>query len=760
MSDVLRGRRARAAVPAPAATCRHLFRVRPLPLALGLLNLLLPPAMAQGAAQQAAAQQAGTQQTAPAQQLAAADAESPQVVTVQAQKADNGGYTAKSAATATGLSLSLRDTPQSVSVITRERMDDQAMSTVADALRNTIGISLKPVDRGRNNLSARGFDINNFQLDGVPFATGNIGLETTHSALYERLEVVRGATGLLSGAGDPSAAVNMVRKHADSRRFTGEASLVLGSWNQRTATVDITTPLNADGSVRARAVASAGQQEAFIDLEKTRHQLFYAVVDADLGPATRLSIGASDQRDKRSGVLWAGLPYWYADGSRTDWSRSKTTATRWNQWDTTDQSLFATLSHSLANQWALRADLSLHKQHEDSKLLWMWGDPDRATGEGLQAYPYHYIAPPRQNHLSLTASGPFSLFGREHEATIGLMHSRLRDGWSNRDALGELAPLGDFNRWDGSYPEPALGERYWGSKGRTTQSAMYAATRLQLTDSLKLILGARSSHWQRDEGAAAWTPAAYRIEHSGIFTPYAGLVFDLNKQWSAYASYADIFKPQTQRDRHGAYLDPLSGRSLEAGIKGELVAGKLNASMALFRTDQDNFGVADIGYFVPGTNEAAYIAAKGVRAQGYELELNGQLSPQWDISAGWTQFSARDAKRVDVAVDHARRQLKLFTKYTLAGHWSGLSIGGGVNWEGDRPARASNPATGVEERVGQPAYALVDLMARYEFSQRLAVQLNVSNALDKKYRSGSFWWGAPYTYGEPRRLLLTMDTKF
>lgn len=724
------------------------FRRAPLPAALGLLATALPAALSSPAR---------AADAAPAITVSAAGA---QVVTVQAQKPDNGSYTAKSAATATGLTLSLRDTPQSVTVVTRERMDDQAMATVGDALRNTIGISLKPVDRGRNHLSARGFDINNFQLDGVPIATGNIGLETTSTAIYERLEIVRGATGLMSGAGDPSAAVNMVRKHADSKRFSGRASLELGSWNQRTGTIDISLPLNAAGTVRARAVASATRQDAFIDLENKRQTVAYGVIDADLGPATRLSVGASDQRDKRNGVLWAGLPYWYADGTRTDWDRSKTTATRWNQWDTTDQSVFATLAHTLASQWTLRLDASRHKQLEDSKLLWMWSDPDRTTGEGLEAYPYHYIAPPKQLHLSFTATGPFSLLGREHEATVGVMRSRLTDSWSNRDAVGDLAPLGDFNRWDGSYPEPVLGERYWGSKGTTTQTALYAATRLQLADRLKLILGGRASRWQRDEEAGAWTPAAYRIEHDGIFTPYAGLVYDLSRSWSLYASYADIFKPQTQRDRHGAFLDPLRGKSVEAGVKAELLGGRLNATLALFRTQQDNFGVADVGHFVPGTTDPAYVAAKGVKSQGYEIEVNGELARDWDLSAGWTQFSARDAKDVDVAVDHARRQFKLFTKFALSGALRGLSIGGGVNWEGDRPARATNPATGIEERVGQPAYALVDLMARYDIDPRLGVQLNVSNALDKKYRSGSHWWGAPYTHGEPRKLLLAVDARF
>jgi len=694
----------------------------------------------------------------------AADAVLPQVVvqgsSLTGATEGSNSYTKGAVGTATGLNLSVRDTPQSVSIVTRQRIEDQAMITVADALGGTIGISVKPVDRGRNQLSARGFDITNFQFDGIPMATGNIGIETGNTAMYDRIEVVRGATGLLGGAGDPSAAVNLVRKHADSKVFAGSVSAQLGSWKQRTGTVDLSTPLNQDGTVRGRFVASISKQDAFIDLEHTDNKVFYGVVDADLDKNTRLSVGLSDQRDERNGVLWAGLPYWYADGSRTDWDTSKTTATRWNQWDTHEQTAFINLQHTLANRWTLRADVSHHRQNEDSKLLWIWGDPDRTTGLGLQGLPYHYISDPKQTQVSASANGPFQLFGRNHELNVGVVHSRLTEGWSNRDLVGDMAPLPDFNKWDGSYPEPAMGPRYQGSRGTTEQSGLYGAARLQFTDAFKAIVGGRVSNWQRDEEAAAWTASAYQIDHKRVFTPYAGLVYDLSPQTSAYASYTDQFKPQTNRDRNGGYLDPLEGKSYEAGLKGEFLDGKLNASGAVFRTEQSNFAVADVGFFVPGTTNPAFRTAQGVTVKGYEMEVNGDLARNWNVSLGWTHFSAKDAAGVDVAVDHARKQLKLFTKYTMQGELSGLSFGGGVNWEGDRPASAANPATGLTEKVGQGAYALIDVMARYAFDKNLSLQLNVSNLADKKYRSGSYWWGAPYTYGQPRKVLLTMDYRF
>lgn len=684
-------------------------------------------------------------------------------VTVKAQRTPDatsegsGSYTTEATSTATGLPLSIRDTPQSVSVVTSERMQDQAMDTVEDALRATPGVSLKSMDRGRNGLSARGFLISNYQFDGVPMFTGNIGAETISTAPFDRIEVVRGATGLLNGAGDPSAAINLVRKHATSKTFTATVETELGSWNHRAGTLDLSTPLNSDASVRGRVVLSADAQDAFIDLENTRGSVFYGVVDADLAPGTRVSVGASHETRQRNGVYWGGLTYWYADGGRTQWDRSKTTATRWNQWDTEETTAFASLEHRLANRWRVRADLAHRKQVEDSKLLWVMGTPDRSTGLGMSAYPYHYHAEPTQNHASVSASGPFRLGGREHELSVGAMHSQLKDGWDNRDALSGLPEVGNFNEWDGSYPEPAMSPFYLASRDTTTQTGAYAASRLQITDALKFIVGGRVSQWKRKGEVGAWTAEAYTLRHSSVFTPYAGVVFDLNDHLSVYASHTTIFKPQTEKDRHGQYLDPLEGDSSEIGIKGEFFNGRLNASAAVFRTDQDNLATPDAGYFVPGTATVASRAAQRVESQGVELEVSGEVAPGWQLGAGWTQFSARDAQGAHVVTEHPRQQLKLFTRHTLGGALQKLSLGGGLVWESRPPVTATHPVTGLEERVGQPAHALVDVMAAYALTPRTSVQLNISNLLDKVFYDSS-WSG--YTQGEPRKFTLALKHRF
>ncbi|MGE4431997.1 MAG: TonB-dependent siderophore receptor [Sphingobium sp.] len=669
---------------------------------------------------------------------------------------------------ATGLDLTPRETPQSITIITREQIDDQGAATVADVLEYTTGLSVKRVDRGRNLLSARGFDITNFQLDGMPFATGNIGMEETSTALYERVEVVRGAAGLLQGAGEPSASINMVRRKADARELTGDLTLEGGTWNHFSGVVDLSTPLTSDGSVRARFVGEVHRQDAFIDLESSNGITLYGVIGADIGSGTRISAGASYQRDERNGVMWSQLPYWYSDGSRSRASRSTTTGAKWNEWDTVEQSAFLSIEQDLAQNWSLKADVSYFRQTEDSKLIWLWGSPDRVTGQGMDVWPYWYLTKPNQWNLNLQVKGGYTLFGRQHELVVGAMYNRLKGGWTNRDPdPATVAPVGDFNEWDGSYPEPQWGPRFRMSGfGTTKQSAVYGVTRLQILEPLKLIVGGRLSSWTRNEELALYTAEPYRIKHKNVFTPYAGAILDFNSYLSAYASYTSIFNPQTSRDRTGRYLDPLEGTNYEAGLKADLMDGRLRASAAIFRIEQDNFAVPDIDpgppeviHYVPGTTDVASRAAQGTVSKGYEIEMQGELLPRWDISVGWSHFKATDADGADVQAHQPRRVFRMATKYEFGGVLDGFSFGGSLRWESRPPQTATNPGTGETEAVGQKSYALVNLMGAFDVTEQLSLQVNVNNVFDKTYYNTNSWFGG-YIYGEPRNVRATLRYGF
>lgn len=167
------------------------------------------------------------------------------------------GYTVGKTTAGTRMNLSLREIPQSVTVITRDRMDDQNLQSITDVLNNVTGISVAQSDSERLEFYARGFYIDNYQFDGIPaymeqaWSYGDSALDV---ALYDRVEVVRGATGLLTGSGNPSASINLVRKHALSRDFTGTVSVGGGDFNKTRSVADVTVPLSPEGTVRARVI--------------------------------------------------------------------------------------------------------------------------------------------------------------------------------------------------------------------------------------------------------------------------------------------------------------------------------------------------------------------------------------------------------------------------------------------------------------------------------------------------------------------------
>ena len=658
---------------------------------------------------------------------------------------------------ATGLPLSPLETPQTISVITQQQMKDQAFNTINDALDFTVGISKKDVDRGRSAITARGFEVQNFQLDGAPFANGNVGFGETSTAQYERVDLVRGAAGLMQGAGDPSAVVNLIRKHATEQEFAGNIGLEAGSWDRFAATLDIQSPLNAAGTVRARAVAQAYTQDSFVDLEKKKGLLLYGVIDADLGDRTTLSIGASYQRDERDGIMWAQLPYWYSDGTRTDWPRSKTTGTDWGLWNTTEISAFATLKHKLGGDWEIRGDIAYHKGIENSKLLWLDGLPDRITGAGVGTSGYWYKTSPEQWHTSIQANGSFALLGGQHDLAFGAMASRVDDGWTNRDPIA-IDPIDDFNSFDGRLAEPEWGERYdMSGFGNTTQAAVYASTRISLIGGLKLIGGGRVSYYKRNEHESKFG-SPYSLLYKGQITPYVGLVYNVTDNLSAYASYTNIFKPQGNlRDRNNRLIDPLEGSNYEAGLKALLLDGQLLATVSVYRIEQDNLAVAD--GLIPGTPLTAYRGMEGTVAKGYELEIVGKITPQWDVSAGWSDYSAKDADGAQVLAHQPRRAFNFATRYDFTGTLDGLSVGGAVKWESRPPVTAVNPGTNVEERIGQPAYAIANIMARYDLTEALSLQVNVDNLFDKRFFSGNVWFPG-FVYGEPRNARVTLRYAF
>ncbi|SFR85840.1 outer-membrane receptor for ferric coprogen and ferric-rhodotorulic acid [Stenotrophomonas maltophilia] len=686
----------------------------------------------------------------------ATDATTLDKVVVKGERAE--GYSVRRTSAGTRFDLTPREIPQSVSIISHQRIEDQNLDDIIDVLANTTGVTSTQSDSERTEFYARGFYIDSYQFDGLPtqmvqnWSYGDSGLDL---ALYDRVEVVRGATGLLSGAGNPSASVNLIRKHADSAELTGSVSVNVGSWGRTRTTVDVGSALNASGTVRGRVIGSYLDTDAQMDRYNQHKTLGYAVIDADLTPDTQLSVGYDYQQKRANGATWGGFPMLFSDGSATGYDESFNASPNWTYWDTTSKRAFATLQHAFSNGWKFKVGATHDETKADDKLFypayndWTSGASffDRTTGTGISPSAGFYNTERKVNAVDGYVDGPFRLFGREHQFMAGLSYNKREYANYGDYQIGgpgqSWDPFTSYLGWTGDISEPNWNPLALASEGTITQKAGYMATRLSLADPLKLIVGARYTDW-KSEGEGA-------DRSHKVTTPYAGLVLDINDTFSTYAAYTEIFQPQTLKDRNGSYLDPVDGKSYEVGVKGAWFDNRLNASLAVFRIEQDNVGQAT-GEPVQGSqNEFAYRAARGTVSRGFEFELNGELAPGWNATFGASRYVAKDANDADINTNLPQTALKLFTSYTPQS-LQALTVGGGANWQ--NRIYYAVPAYG---RIEQNGYALVSAFVRYRISPEFSVQANLNNLLDKQYLSQINGYGA---YGDGRNGSLTFTWSF
>lgn len=677
-----------------------------------------------------------------------------------------GAYTARASSTATGLALSLRETPQSVTVFTRQRMDDQGIVLQEDMVRQTTGLTFAqygPTGGDTNFYFARGFQVKNFQVDGVNrlFSDYTGIFQTSDMAMFDRAEIVRGASGLMSGAGTPGATINLVRKRPTAE-FLGSVKLTAGSWDFGRAEVDVSSPLNEAGSVRGRVVAVSQKRHSKVDYEEDKTSSLYGVVEVDLAPATLATVGFSAQDYDASGIGRSGRPLFYTDGTRTNWSRSASSGARWASTRRDYRSVFASLEHRLDNGWHLKAAYTRDQNSYDEIPGWTNEQPvDRTTGAGAGLWAAWWAGRPKQDTLDFTAAGPFSLLGRQHDAAFGASFARTRNDSQARGRwsfAGWDSSIANLYTWDGNIPvqpdNPALGD----SGTRERSSSAYGSIRLRPADALSVILGARLTNWKHSDSYtdyATGETSGSRMAENGKLTPYVGVVLDLGRDWSLYGSYTDIFQAQSAVDVNGRTLAPVLGRSYELGVKGELLDRRLQLSAAVYRLLQDNVAQAITGSYAPDGSQA-YRAVQGAETRGFELEANGALTRDWNLSAGFARNLARDGQSQRLNPEIPRNTFKLFTTYRLAGLGRGLTVGGGARWQSGTWSDYSFLGLPGVSRAEQKSYAVADLMLQMPLTAQLTLSAHLYNVFDKKYQAIS----TSAYYGEARNLRVSLAMKF
>lgn len=636
----------------------------------------------------------------------------------------------------------VRATPSSVTVIDAVRIEKQRLVTLDDVLKQTAGVTVVRNVSTYPRFFARGFQVSSFLFDGTPqqgFAEAPYSMPDLF--LFDGVEFLRGPSALFSGSGSPGGSVNLVRKRPKGAfAFTGSVSA--GSWDFYRAEVDLSTPLNSSGTVRARAGALVQDAGEFIDNFQKDRSLGFASIDFDLGAATTLSLGG--YHDDFRTTIQTGLPANRTTGL-LDLPRSTYLGGDDNEVRTKQSQLYGQLSHEFSDRWKARATVQYNDLRRKEFYLFARGPVDDVNQGilNLETFRGSHKADALSGDASLV--GEFDLFGNVSGIILGADYQRSKWNFASNYAFEGAPPLlvDVFNPHPVAMPTFPLGPTgsdYFQGSEEKEQYGFYGQTRLKLLPSFTVVAGGRV-------GWVTYTTKDFDLTPNGVYSvkgkisPYVGLVYDFAEKWTLYGSYADVFEPQSAFDKNGDPLGPVSGTQFETGVKTNVFSDRFLLTAAVYRIRQSNRAVAD------PTDINASIASGLVQGKGFEIELNGHIMPNWSISGGYNYNRNKVLSDTDpalvgtqIAPVTPKHSVKLFTDYSFTeGALEGLSVGGAITLS------SKQRGTGVE----QDGYFVADLRAGYDVSELVNLSINVNNIFDKKYyselrdRRFSNWYGAP-----------------
>ncbi len=647
---------------------------------------------------------------------------------------------------ATNLPMEIKDTPQTISTISKEDLTNFGITSSNDALRYATGINVEQYETNRANFNARGFDVMLTQIDGLGMTNDWGTVSGQQDAfLFERIELIRGANGLLTGVGNASGTINYVRKRP-TNVDGGQVIAKAGSKSLGRLALDYNKVLTEDGTWAGRLVVAREDRKSHLRALSDKRSTIYGVIDGQIGTDGVLTFGAGYSDSKQRSPMWGSLTLRRTDGSQADFDISSSTSQDWTYWYNRSYNAFAEYAHTLSPDWEAKVTYNHRRDFNDTKLFYAYvptleGDlnPDNT---GLVGWPYRSDGNSRSDIVDANVTGRFGAFGRRHELTLGLSHSKQKSYTvSYAGATFPVLPAfpypGDF------YPEPTWGATSVGADGEQQISRLYAATRLSLTDRLKGIFGLNAISLKRDGTSIYGGGVNLDNEKTDKLSPYLGFTYDITSNVLAYASYSDIFQAQDQRGLDGAFLAPMKGVNTEVGLKAEWLDRKLLTTLAVFSAEQK--GLATEEGFDPVAQQSWY-APRDVKSRGFEAEVTGRLGKDANLTAGYTQLRLTGPDGGNTSEWIPRRVVNLRADSRVPG-LPALRAGIGARWQSE------------VSKIGgasQSAYLLADAFAAYELTDSATVRFNVRNIFDKKYLS-TVAFGA--IYGAPRTYAVSLEYK-
>jgi iron complex outermembrane receptor protein len=633
--------------------------------------------------------------------------------------ADGSTYRSGSATTGTKLDLPLIDTPQSVTVVTSQVMEDRGVLRMAELADNVAGVRASP---GYGGLSSGNYYMRGFRGS---FSGGNLRdgfrdytfLSSRDVQGIEQTEFLKGPASILYGQQEVGGIVNTVMKKPQPWRFA-RVGMVLGGFGMVRPTIDLNTPVTDSGSVLFRLNAAFEQTDSHRDFVNSRSSYFAPSIIWNIRPATRLRVNTEFQRftylfdtgfPTEPELLAGPLSAYYGEPGFNDTTINQAGAT-------------IELTHGFNDRWNFRSAVNgLGTEGEPKLVNPVSLQADRRTinrsalrsDERSRNYSW-------QNELY----GRFTTAGLRHNLVVGADFVRWDFRYVFDNGTTPAAPLDRLNPVYGGFPTTFT--PFFADQTRADIAGVYVQDQITLHHNVKLLGGARIDHVDQRSTNPLNADQETNSRTINNVSPRVGLLVNPGRSTAIYASYTNSFLPQYGVSRTGERFDSQRGRQFEVGAKQNLLGDRLFVTLALYTLSKTNVPTTD-----PEDPRFSILTGEQ-QSEGVELEATGKVTRQWSMIANYAYIDASVSKDNRLLVGSElvgipKHSAGVWTTYDLdRGSLAGLTLGGGVYAATERQARLPNVATLI------PSYLKLDAFVGYR-ARQWSIQLNVKNLTNEKW---------------------------
>lgn len=659
-------------------------------------------------------------------------------------------YSVDETSVARGVSDPL-NVPQSTSVINQALISDQGARDATDLYRNIAGIT----NFSYSTITFRGFRQDRVYYDnlrGDPF----IAFSVPKLFNIERVEVLKGPSGMLYGPGEPGGLINYVTK-VPTEELTASGELTLGNYNRYGAAGDVSGPVTSNGSLLARGGAYYEQMKPFRNNTSEKSLILDGGLTAKLGDDTRLIGQITHYEQKNKGARLRGIP--------TDDDGNFLADRSWNTNEKTDfLNLNATTyqarlqsapAEGITMELATRYyDATERQQYHEARGLVDTDD------DGVVDASRRELRDQRRETSGLTFAGNATIdrpiAGLDNRILIGADWYREKaDFWAHTVPNSEIPLLSLRNPVYGLsgasfYDLDALPLRE--TLTRSTSYGVYIQDQLSLSEHWIIVGGTRYDRFDGEDILAG-------EDYTGdAWTFRGGLIFKPRQDMSLYVSWSEGFEPQdvaSQESSVGGPFDPITGDQIEAGVKLALLGGKLQASSAIYQIKRRNLLQAN-GEVVDGVDQLAPIGE--VTSKGFELELSTDLTPNWVLTANYAYNDTKITRTVegqslslaigDRFANAPKHQAGFWSRYQFPSTGTAIAVGG----------EYVSKRLSISGQTVKP-YAIFDASIIQQITGHLDILLRVDNLFDKTYAASGFIERTGHFPGDPRTVFAELRWK-